>query len=66
MRLRDTWFRHLFTLRPFVRGAYVEKGVYLGLSIGTIWDEGMHANRPLLITLSIIKWWVQFGIKDTN
>ena len=65
-RINKTWFRHILTLRPFLHVTYHEKGVGLGLMVKSVWDEGWHANHPLVIELLLAKWTVQFGIKDTN
>ena len=61
-----SWFRHPLSLRPFLRAHYVVKGVGLSVGLASIWDEGWHANHPLIIGLTLLKWRVEFGIKDSN
>jgi len=56
-------------LRPYARIVYRgEKGVWLGLpEIGSIWDPGFHANRPLVLRLfTVLRWTVEIGIRDSN
>ena len=64
--IKKSWFRHILTLRPFWYPRRRNKGVGLGLQVMSIWDEGWHANHPILISALVIRWEVMFGIKDTN
>ena len=64
--IKRSWFRHILTLRPFIDGQYNQRGVGLGLLVGSTWDEGWHADVPLAIEVTVIKWTIWFGIKDTN
>ena len=61
-----SWFRHPLSLRPFGHIQYEPKGVGVGVLFWSVWDEGWHANHPLIIELTLVKWTVSFGIKDSN
>ena len=61
-----SWFRHPLSLRPFFDITYNEKGVEIGLSVASIWDEGWHANTPLIVAVECVKWTIEFGIVDSN
>jgi len=64
--IQRSWFRHPLSLRPFFRITWRPKGVGLGLRLDSVWDEGWHANHPLIVMLTFLKWNVAIGIKDSN
>ena len=66
--IKQSWFRHILTLRLYLEAAYNDKGVTLFpyLIVRSIWDEDWHANAPVAIQVGFLKWTVWFGIEDTN
>ncbi len=64
--IQRSWFRHPLSLRPFFYVITWSKGVGLGLTVISMWDEGWHAHTPLDIQIRILRWSIHFGIKDSN
>ena len=64
--IQRSWFRHPLSLRPFFRITWRPKGVGLGLVFDTVWDSGYHANHPLIVQFTLIKWVLEVGIIDSN
>ncbi len=61
-----SWFRHPLSLRPFWHPGHRLRGVSIGLVIESIWDDGWHADYPLIVRVELWGWWCEFGIKDSN